>query len=62
LLFNFSLEYTIIKVQENKEDLEMNGLHPLLLYADNVNLLGEKINIIQKNTEAPLGAKRKLVW
>jgi hypothetical protein len=30
--------------------------HHLLLYADDVNLLGENINIIKKNIETPLNA------
>jgi hypothetical protein len=45
-LFNFALEYVIMKVQENQVGLKLNGTHQLVAYADDVNLLLDNIDRI----------------
>jgi len=46
LLFNSALENAIIMIQVNQDGLKLNGTHQLLVYADDVNILGGSVYII----------------
>jgi hypothetical protein len=59
LLLNFALEYTIRKVQETQMGLKVNATHQLLDYADDMNLLGDNIYAIKKNTVTFTDASRE---
>jgi hypothetical protein len=61
LLFNFALEHAIRKVQETQVGLKLNGIHELLAYTDDVNVLEDTIDTIKKITETLLMLVRKLV-
>jgi hypothetical protein len=60
LLFNFALEYAIRKVQETWLGLKLKGTHQLLAYADDMNLLGDKMDTIKTNTETLIDASKEV--
>jgi hypothetical protein len=57
---HLALEYTIRKVRKNQVGLKLNGTHQLLACADDVNLLGDNIDIINKNIETFIDASKEV--
>jgi len=60
VLFNFSLEYAVRRVQVNQDGLKLNGTHQLLVYADDVNILGGSVHTVKKNAEALVVATKEI--
>jgi len=59
LIFNFALEYAIRRVQVNQDGLQLNGTHQLLVYADDVNILGGSVHTIKEKAEALIVASKE---
>jgi hypothetical protein len=52
LLFNFTSEYAVRRVQVIQDGLKLNGSHQLVVYADDVSVLGGSVYTIKENAEA----------
>jgi hypothetical protein len=48
-------------VQVNQDGLKLNGTHQLLVYADNVNIVGGSIRTVKENAEAFVVASKEIV-
>ena len=54
-----TLEYAIRRVQVNQDGLQLNVTHQLLVYADDVNILGGSVHTIRENAEALIVAGKE---
>jgi hypothetical protein len=60
LLFNFSLEHAIKKVQEHQVGLKLNGTHQLLVCVHDANLLGDDIGTTRKIQNLQIDASKEV--
>ena len=60
LLLNFALEDAVRRVQLNQDSLKLNGTHQLLVYADDVKILGGSVHTVEKNTEIVAVASKEI--
>jgi len=59
LPFNFAFLYAIRRVQVYQDGLKLNGTHQLMVYADDVNILGGSTHTINEKAEALLVASKE---
>jgi hypothetical protein len=59
VLFNFALEYALRGVQINQNGFKLNGTHPLLVYADGINILGGSVHTIKIDAETLVVARKE---
>jgi len=48
-----------MRVQVNQDGLNLNGTHQLLVYADDVNILGGSVHSVKENAEALIVASKQ---
>jgi hypothetical protein len=60
LLFNFALEYVIKRVHVNQDGLKLNDTHQLVVYANDVNIMGGSVHTVKENTETFVVASKEI--
>jgi hypothetical protein len=59
-LFNFALWYASRRVHMNQDGLKLDDTYQLLVYTDDVNILGGSVHVMKKNTDALVVAIKEI--
>jgi hypothetical protein len=51
-----------MKAQESQVGLKLNGTHQLLAYAEEVSLLGDVMDTVNKSIGTLIDARNRLIW
>ena len=51
MISTFALEYAIKRIEVTQEGLKLNGTHQLLVYVDDVNILGGSVHTKNTHTQ-----------
>jgi len=60
LLFNFALDYAIRRVRVNQVGLKLNSTRHILVYADDVNIMGENLYTIKEKAESLIVTSKEI--
>jgi hypothetical protein len=58
--FNFTLVFCIRNAQENYKEKELNEMHQMMVYGDNVTLLGANVYAANMNIETLIEAANRV--
>ena len=61
LFFSFALEYAIRWVQIIQEGLKLNDTHQLLVYSDDIDIIGGAVHTVKENAETVVVASEEIV-
>jgi hypothetical protein len=59
-LYNFVFDYAIRRFQINGDGLKLNGIHPPIVYAADVIILGGRVRTAEKKAEPLVVASKEI--
>jgi hypothetical protein len=58
MLYRLCFSTLLWRVQVNQDGLKLNGTHPLLVYANDINILKGSVHTIKENSETLIVANK----